>query len=205
MGSEQLDQYKERGNNEGLLAEPVNTLSNIAFFAAMLATMPFCKSWIDGLLSAGIAMVGLGSTLYHVRPCPTTQLMDKVTIVVWVMLYVFAWAHYMAGLSVLVSLGVNVSFIVINYFFDRKYGDLLNGSADYLPVLLLLLGCGSYVWYLHGHPHLVIAGILASTALVFRVVDNDVKLHTGTHFIWHVINGFMMAMLVMYISVYVEV
>jgi len=199
------DQLKERGSSQDLLAEPVNTLSNIAFFAAMLMTMPFVKSWFDGMLSAGIAMVGLGSTLYHVRPCRMTRLIDAVTIIAWVMLYVFGWAHFMLKVSTLSAVALVITFIGINYLFNKKYGRTLNGSADYLPVIGLLLVSGSSVWYLYGHPHLVIAGILAATSLVFRVVDNDVRMPAGTHFIWHIMNGFMMAMLTLYVSVHVEV
>ena len=199
------DQNKERGDSQDLLAEPVNTLSNIAFFAAMLATMPFVKSWFDGLLSAGIAMVGLGSTLYHVRPCRMTRQIDAITIIAWVLLYVFGWAHFMMHIDARMSAALVVVFLAINYFFNKRYGSSLNGSADYLPVIGLLLISGSSVWYLYGHPHLVIAGVLAATSLVFRVVDMDVKIPAGTHFIWHIMNGFMMAMLTLYVSVYVGV
>jgi len=201
----ELDTYKERGTNQGLLAEPINLLSNIAFFAATLLTMPFCRSWVDGILSTGISIVGIASSLYHARPCRMTLLGDTLSIVVWTIFYVFVWAHFMMGFQPLVTAGVMITFFTLNILFDWKFGKAMNGSADYIPVIILLLFCGSCVWYKSGHPHLVIAGILAAGALVFRVVDRDVHLPTGTHFIWHILNGFMMALLTLFVSIYVMV
>jgi hypothetical protein len=196
-----FDLYKERGDQSGLYAEPTNVLSNIAFFAAAMICWPFAKSWADGILVAGCILVGLGSTMYHSRPCRFTQLWDVVAIVTWVMFYLFCWGHFMMGLNVTWSVGVMAGFAVSAYAFLRKYGRFLNGSADYIPVILLLLICGSLVWYRLGHPHMVVAGLLAAIALVFRVVDNDVKIQSGTHFLWHILNGFLMAMLTMFMSV----
>lgn len=198
-----LDYYKERGNSKELLAEPVNLMSNVAFFAATLVTLPFCKSWIDGILSTGITLVGIGSTLYHARPCKLTRLCDLGAIVTWTTLYVFIWSYYMMGLEFVPSIGLILSFFGMNYLFKKRYGDALNGSADFVPVIVLLLFCGSCVWYKLGHPHLVIAGILAAAALVFRVIDNDVRMPAGTHFLWHILNGFMLTMLTVFVTVYI--
>ncbi len=201
----QLDLYKERGTSKELLAEPVNLLSNIAFFAACLITALFCKSWVDGILSAGIAMVGIGSSLYHARPCRITQLCDVTSIVSWTAFYIFVWAHYMMKFSLPISGGIIVVGLGLHLWFASKFKDSLNGSADYLPVIALLLICGGSVWYKMGHPHLVASAVLAACALVFRVVDNDVKVPCGTHFLWHMLNGFMMAMLTMFVSVHVVI
>lgn len=200
-----LDVYKERGESKGLLAEPINLLSNLAFFAATLITMPFCRSWVDGILSTGISIVGIASSLYHARPCKMTLLGDAMAIIVWTIFYVFVWAHFMMSFQLPITLGVMGGFLLLSFLFIKKFGKSMNGSADYIPVIVLLLLCGSCLWYKYGHPHLVIAGILASISLVFRVVDREVHLPSGTHFIWHILNGFMMAMLTMYVSIYVMV
>jgi esterase/lipase superfamily enzyme len=89
--------------------------------------------------------------------------------------------------------------------FIRKYGTLLNGSTDYVPVIVLLLFCGAWTWIQTSHPHLVVAGVLSAASLVCRVIDNDVEIASGTHFMWHTLNGFLMAMLTMFIAVYIEV
>lgn len=201
----QLDLYKERGTSKEFLAEPVNLLSNIAFFAASLIAFLFCKNWVDGLLAAGIAMVGIGSSLYHARPCRLTQLCDVVSIIAWTAFYIFVWAHYMMGFTFLISTAMIGVGLGLNFLFARKFKNSLNGSADYLPVIGLLLICGGGVWYKMGHPHLVAAAVFAASALVFRVIDNDVKVPCGTHFLWHMLNGFMMAMLTMFVSVHVVI
>jgi len=199
-----FDLYKERGESSALFAEPTNVLSNVAFFAAALMVFPFCKGWASGVLTAGCILVGLGSSLYHSRPNRFTQLWDVTAIVAWVLFYLYCWGYYMMGFTPLISVGAVLGFILLSLLFLRKYGSLLNGSADYIPVIVLLLGCGVAVWYKLGHPHLVIAGIIAAISLVFRVIDNEVKLHSGTHFMWHIMNGFLMAQLTMFVAVYVE-
>ena len=199
-----FDKYKERGNKEGLYAEPTNLLSNCAFFAAALIAAPFCKGWLSGTLAAGMVLVGLGSSLYHSKPSKFTQMWDTGAIVAWVFFYLFAWAFFMIGFGFFQSIGILTAFGLISYLFIRKYGEYLNGSADYIPVIVLLLFCGTWVWFKLGYPHLVIAGVLASASLVCRVIDHDVSIPSGTHFLWHILNGFLMAMLTMFVAVYIE-
>jgi len=202
-GEHGFDLYKERGQQSALFSEPINTLSNVAFFAAAFITMPFVKDWLDGILSAGCIIVGLGSVLYHSRPCKFTMYWDTGAIVMWVYFYLFIWAHYIAGLNIWWTLGTLTTFTLLSSAFIKKFSTYLNGSMDYIPVIAALLVCGSITWWQHGHSHLVMAGLLAAVSLVFRVVDNDVKLSSGTHFLWHILNGFLMAQLTLYVSMYV--
>jgi len=117
----------------------------------------------------------------------------------------FLWAYCMMGLDLLLSSIVLGIFGIASFLFTKKYGETLNGSADYVPAIVLLLVCGIAVWYRLSHPHLVIAGVLAAMSLVCRVIDHDVKLPSGTHFLWHMLNGFLMLMLTMFVEVYIEI
>lgn len=105
------------------------------------------------------------------------------------------------GLNFLYSGGIIIGFVLASLLFLRKYSGLLNGSSDYLPVIAVLLFSGAAGWYKTGHPHLIIACIIAAISLVFRVIDNDVKLSSGTHFLWHIMNGFLMAQLTIFIAI----
>ena len=178
-----FDLYKERGKKTELFAEPTNLFSNIAFFAAAFMCFPFAKSWIDGILVMGIILVGLGSSMYHSGRCQFTLMWDAGSIVLWILYYLFIWAHFLIGLSLLWSGVVVCSFMLLGSIFNRKYGNGMNGSFDYIPVIILLLVCGSVTWWALGLPHMVAAGVLSAISLVFRVVDNDVSIPTGTHYI----------------------
>jgi len=196
-----LDLYKERGENTALFAEPTNVLSNIAFFAAGLTALPFCTNWASGLLAAGCVIVGLGSTLYHAYPKELTRLFDVSAIVMWVLFYLFCWSFLLMGFNIWQTAGIIVGFSAASTLFLKKFSGLLNGSADYIPVILLLLICGAAAWYKQGHPHLIVACIMAGLSLFCRVIDNDVKLNSGTHFLWHILNGFLMAQLTIFMAV----
>jgi hypothetical protein len=200
-----LDLYKERGDKTGLLVEPVNLWSNIAFFAGALTAMPFCHGWADSILAVGMILVGLGSTVYHAFPNKFTLLWDTTSIVTWISFYVFVWAFYMMNYTLGSTLGIMAGFLILTGLFVKKYGNLLKHNADYVPVIVLLLVCGSAVLYKTGHSHLLVAGIFGTAALIFRILDHEVSIPCGTHFVWHILNGFLMTLLTIYVAVYVNV
>ncbi len=193
-----FDYYRERGESSMLFAEPINVLSNVAFFAAAFIATPFCRTWFDWALAIGCFMVGLGSTAYHAHPNKLTYFWDISGIVGWVLLYLFCWSHYIMGLDLWVAAGAVAAFIVLSMPLLKRFSAIWNGSGDYTPVIVLLVVCGGLQWWKDGQPHLVLAAILACFSLVCRAIDNSVRLASGTHFLWHTLNGFLMAMLTLF-------
>jgi len=193
-----FDYYRERGESSMLFAEPTNVLSNVAFFAAAFIATPFCRTWFDWALAAGCFLVGMGSTAYHASPSRLTCLWDVSGIVGWVLLYLYCWAHYMMGLAPWPAAGAVAAFVVLGVPLRRRYSALWNGSGDYTPVIILLAVCGALQWWKDGEPHLVLAAVLASFSLACRAIDNSVRLTSGTHFLWHTLNGFLMALLTLF-------
>ncbi len=193
-----FDYYRERGESAMLFAEPTNVLSNVSFFAAAFIATPFCRTWFDWALAVGCFMVGLGSTAYHAHPNKLTYLWDVSGIVGWVLLYLFCWAHYMMGLAIGPAAGAVAAFIVLSLPVLKRFSAIWNGSGDYTPVIILLVVCGGLQWWKDGQLHLVLAAILACFSLVCRAIDNSVRLASGTHFLWHTLNGFLMAMLTLF-------
>ena len=193
-----FDYYRERGESAMLFAEPINVLSNIAFFAAAFIATPFCRTWFDWALAIGCFMVGLGSTAYHSYPTRWTHVWDISSIVAWVLLYLFCWSHYIMGLAPWPAAGAVAAFVVLSMPVLKRYSAIWNGSGDYTPVIIVLVVCGGLQWWKDGQPHLVLAAILACFSLFCRAIDNSVRLSSGTHFLWHTLNGFLMALLTLF-------
>jgi hypothetical protein len=76
---------------------------------------------------------------------------------------------------------------------------MLNGSDQYAPALLALVVFSILLWQ-RRHP---LAGMIGATtalfalSLTFRTLDAHicVALPLGTHFLWHVLNGTVIALL----------
>src|ERR671916_3530729 len=90
-----MDVYCERVG-PGLLAEPLNAVSNISFLLAAWAAWVLAKR--TGTLSAGVrvliaiaASVGIGSILWHTYPTALTLILDIVPILVFISWYI--WLH----------------------------------------------------------------------------------------------------------------
>ncbi len=195
-------QTKERGVRMGVLAEPVNLLTNIAFFAATIVSITFAHGMYAILMSLGISVVGLMSTIAHAKPNRLTFDLDKHTIILWVLYYDFCWAHFMAGYSIKTSLIIVGFIIAVGLGIIKIVKDKLRGNADYIPVLLMLATFGVFMIYKDGHTHFLVAMVLALGALLFRSIDFDVKLPSGTHFMWHILNGFLMLHLTLYFVIF---
>jgi hypothetical protein len=70
----------------------------------------------------------------------------------------------------------------------------LNGSINYIPCLIALL----LVAWKGRQPQLYQAGLLFACSLTFRSVDMALceQFPNGTHFLWHLLNGWLLYMLV---------
>ena len=86
--------------------------------------------------------------------------------------------------------------------YQEAHGALLNGSEQYLPaVIALLIFTGiSFVMEHPARSYFAIASALFCTSLFFRTIDivSCAATHgLGTHFLWHTINGFVVALLLL--------
>jgi hypothetical protein len=85
--ADMMDVYCERVG-PGLLAEPLNAVSNVSFLLAAWAAWVLAKR--TGALSAGVrvlialaASVGIGSILWHTYPVMLTLMLDIVPILIF--------------------------------------------------------------------------------------------------------------------------
>lgn len=84
--------------------------------------------------------------------------------------------------------------------FEQAHASSLNGSEQYLPALIALLIFAAICAFLR-HParnYIASASVLFLAALFFRSVDIlscEATFGLGTHFLWHLTNGFVVALL----------
>lgn len=190
-----LDEYCER-LGPGLLNEPLNALSNLAFFIAALALWRLARRR-DGLgLEGGILLtlllcIGTGSSLYHTFATSWARWLDVIPILLFQLWFLWIYAQRVIGVGWSKCLGLEALFLLVGalMYLDPT---LLNRSILYLPALLFLTGLG--IWHrLHGRePWLLLqAAAVLLLSLTFRTLDLAVcsRFPVGTHFLWHLLNG----------------
>ncbi|QGY00516.1 hypothetical protein MMSR116_00195 [Methylobacterium mesophilicum SR1.6/6] len=213
---EPIGAYCERGS-AGFWAEPANALSNGAFLlaAAAAAWRAFKAEPPDRIclgLAGLIAVVGVGSFLFHTLAVYWSMLADVIPIALFIYAYLaLALRRFLrlAPLRVAVAIaGFALFGFALAPTLDGLTGTdvsrLTNGSIDYLPALLALFGTA---WAATGRPEerllrtgrrLAGIGVLFLISLAARTADQAacVVVATGTHPLWHVLNAVVLYALV---------
>lgn len=188
------DLYCER-LGPGLLAEPVNALTNAAFFAAAW------YAWRDAralgrtdastcLLIALTVVIGIGSSLFHTFATGWARVLDELPILLLQLLYLWTYARRVIGMRRWPAAGWVAAYLALALY-CRGFGHLLNGSLVYTPAMLMALGLGIVHWRSQPkfRPLLLRAAALLGTAVVLRTFDAPVcgAFPLGTHFLWHLL------------------
>ena len=191
-----MDAYCERVG-PGLLAEPLNAVSNISFLLAAWAAWVLAKR--TGALSARVraliaiaASVGIGSILWHTYPTMLTLILDSVPILIFISWYIWLYARNVIGMRSQFAVASVAAFLA-GTFLAIPYSDVLHGAFVYVPGLIVTLVLGVF----HATEQRVARFILLAAAgvylaaLFFRTIDNEVcpVLPIGTHFLWHILIG----------------
>ena len=191
-----IDLYCER-IGAGLLAEPINALTNAAFFIAAWAAWSLARRshrlstaiWV--LIALSIA-IGTGSALFHTFATGWTRILDEVPILLFQLWFLWLYARRIMRLRTVLAAAAIAAYMVVAYF-GRQFPHLLNGSLVYAPALILLLGLGLYHFLRHkaGRVLLLATAGIFLIALALRSVDEAACPHIpiGTHFLWHVLIG----------------
>jgi len=193
-----IDLYCER-LDEGLCAEPINALTNLAFLVAgyaawRLASQRDSISPGIGLLIALMVAIGVGSGLFHTFATNWARVLDVLPILVFQLVYLFLYGREIAKMRISRLTGLVVLFVPAAYL-ARQFPYVLNGSLIYLPAFVMLLVLGLY-HYRHAkvEPTLLLwAAMVFSVSLFFRTIDLGVCKYfpIGTHFLWHLLNGLL--------------
>lgn len=198
--SDYIDLYCERVV-PGLIAEPVNALSNIAFLIAAWAMWRLAKQQRKQvptglrLLIALAVAIGVGSGLFHTFATTWASLLDVIPIALFQLWFLWLYSRQIMRLKYSYS----GALLVLFYFasdFSQQFTNLFNGSLSYVPAFLVLLGLGIYHYQQHKHEPLVLLGAAGVflLALSFRTFDQMAcpYFSIGTHFLWHLCNGVLL-------------
>jgi hypothetical protein len=191
-----MDAYCERVGM-GLLAEPLNAVSNVSFLLAAWAAWVLAKR--TGALSPGVraliamgASVGIGSILWHTYPTMPTLVLDIVPILIFISWFIWLYARNVVGMRPPFA-AASVAAFLLATFLAIPFSGVLHGAPVYTPGLLVTLALGVF----HARERsvarfalLAAAGVYLA-ALFFRTIDNEVcpVLPIGTHFLWHLLIG----------------
>ena len=191
-----IDLYCER-TGPGLLAEPFNAVTNIAFLIAAW------RGWSLGrrlnVLSTGVRLlvallvsIGVGSALYHTFATNWARLLDVFHILLFQFCFLWLYARGVAGLNYWVALGAAVAVSAAGYVAEQ-FRAVLNGSLMYAPAIVLLASLGLFHFRheKHGRLLLLAATGVFTLALFFRTIDQAIcpSLPVGAHFVWHLLAG----------------
>jgi hypothetical protein len=203
--------YCERGD-AGFWAEPLNAVSNGAFLIAAAAAWRERREGPDPMaraLAALVAVVGIGSFLFHTFAVRWSMLADVIPIALFIYAYFLLAMRRYFGLGIGAALGATLLFAVVGAGLEpaldgvtgRSMAALTNGSFGYAPAVLALLGVGAGLL----RPQtcalgparrqaglaLIAIAALFSVSLAFRTADAALcaSLPAGTHFVWHILNA----------------
>ena len=191
-----IDLYCERAG-PGLLAEPVNAFSNVAFFVAAWAAWSLARrakagsSEINTLLALMLA-IAIGSTLFHTLATGWARVLDELPILVFQLWYIWVYLRRVLAMRAGYAASAIVAYLLAA-FVSRQYPHLVNGSLVYAPALLVLpvLGVCHFVRREPGRWLLLAAAGVFFVSVICRSVDKaacDI-IPFGTHFLWHVLNS----------------
>lgn len=194
-----VDGYCERLGPE-YWAEPWNAVTNLAFVIAAAVMWPR-SAGLGRVMCVVLAVIGMGSWLFHTHANRLTGLMDVLPILAFILLFVFAASRDMLGLKGWQAVLCVLAFFPYAAATVPLWGMVpgLGSSAGYAPVPVLIL---FYAWLMRRQRDTARgltlgAGILV-VSLTFRTLDEPLcgNVPMGTHFLWHMLNAVMLGWMI---------
>ena len=189
-----IDLYCER-LGPGLLAEPLNAVTNGAFLLAAWRLAGLARSGGHGdrgvLALAALALaIGVGSTLFHTVATGWALAADVLPILLFQLLFLLLYLRRRAGLALAPAAGLCLAFLLA-CLAGRSMPEVLNGSLAYAPTLAVLALLAWQQLRRERSALLLAATGLFSLSLLLRSVDNALcpLFPIGTHLFWHLLNA----------------
>lgn len=195
---ESIDIYCERLSPD-FWAEPVNALTNAAFFIAGIMALILARR--EGaardrgslILIALVFAMGVGSTLFHTFGVVWAMLADVLPILLYQIVFIVVYSRFVMGLDKRRIAGLLAAFLISMVVAMQLPRAWLNGSLEYAPALIFVAGFGLYHWRNAARERfgLLLAALVFTVSVGFRSVDDIVcaSFPLGTHFMWHCLNG----------------
>ena len=201
------DWYCERiGAEPNFWGEPVNAVTNLAFFAAVywLIVEARKRERLDSGIAALIFLVfciGTGSFLFHTFATSWALASDVIPIQAFIILYFGVILYHVHGLGLVISIIGACTFLPLAAGTQFLLEDTLlgGGNAGYVAALFLLF-VNAVILAIRHHaiaPWLAAGSGVFVLSLAFRTLDEPVcgAFPAGTHFAWHILNSVVLAIL----------
>jgi hypothetical protein len=182
-------------------AEPVNALTNVAFLVAAWAlwrirrrAVPAARRTTIGVLVVLVALVGLGSALFHTVATRWAEWADVLPIVAFMLAYAWVAMGWLFGLGRRARLLVVLAFAALTLSLEAWVpSSVLWGGALYLPALAFVaVVCAALARRRHpAASSMAAAGATFLVAVAMRSLDTPLcgAVPVGTHFLWHLLNA----------------
>ena len=190
----------------GLLAEPANALSNLAFFVAAAALWRVQSSLVARgrvvpsdlrLLAPLVLLVAVGSTLFHTLAVRWAGMLDSLFILLFCCVFLYGFLRHAVLAPAWAAITAATAFAVFSYAFPRLFAPgTLNASTAYLPNLVALVAMTAWLGWRKAPATrmFAVASAVFCISLTLRTVDQAIcaRFPLGTHFLWHVLNGLLL-------------
>jgi len=197
-----VDGYCERVD-AAFWSEPINAITNVTFLIAAIWVWRRPKLTIMGrVLMIILALIGIGSFLFHTFAQTWTGLADVLPIIVCILVYIYLVTRDYFQATRLFSFLAMIGFFPFAAGVGWLISDLnmLGSTHGYIPVPILIL---IYAYLLrHKMPDFargltIGVGILV-VSMVARWADEPLCQANpmGTHFLWHILNEAMLAWMI---------
>jgi len=200
--TQQVNQYCER-LDPSFWAEPINAVTNLAFVIAAIFMWPRVRGLVLGqALTVLLALIGIGSFLFHTYAMIWSGVADVVPIVLFVLLYLYAAiVHFWNQSPAIGIVGIVLFFpyaFGLTFLFNKLPFFCI--SSFYWPIPILILGFAIALQHRIKRTSrgLAIGASILCVSLVARSLDHIVcpGIATGTHFLWHILNAVMLAWMI---------
>lgn len=190
--------------NDDFLAEPLNLLTNSFFFIAAFSVWRYMKrnSDLAGLYVADIyvligliTLIGIGSTIFHAYPNATTELMDLIPIVTFIVAYFICAIRRVVRCGWFETAICLIAFAGATHIFVSYFPNAMNDSIGYLSTMGALIMMALYlnVKKRATARMFLVAALIGVISLFFRSIDNAIcdVVPLGSHFMWHSCNALL--------------
>ncbi|MGX1791019.1 ceramidase domain-containing protein [Bosea sp. NPDC055332] len=190
-------------------AEPLNAISNGAFLLVALAAFLLLRlqgrrDWPAEALTVLVAIIGVGSFLFHTMPQRWTLLADVVPIQLFALCYFGLALSRFLGLSPLAAAIGALLFLAACFGLAAGLSPLLpagmRGSAGYAGFVVGLFGVALAARLRDDGAtaaRIAVAGLVFTLSLTFRSLDSMLcgTVPFGLHWGWHLLNGLLLYLL----------
>jgi len=188
-------QICERQGSLSITAEPVNIITNLAFFISAYLLYKYLfnnKLHLTRFVIFPIILtfVGIGSTLMHIFNTPLTLFLDLLPIFILSVLFVYTFVSYLSLKPIalwLISAGFAIFALVITILYPYDLLTLPVQHSLAISVQLLLLIITATRFSKKVTKRLAVILVISTLAILLNNLDTSIcpAFPIGTHFTWH--------------------